>query len=240
METTIVKQENGLSSPAQLLELAISKDLDIEKLRELMQLQKEWQADRAREAFFEALTQFQAIVPELRKSKKVSFRAGGNLVEYHYATLGDITRQLRPALKEVGIAYRWEIKDTPTEITVTCLVSHGTHTERTTMMATPDTSGSKNSIQARGSTIEYLKRYTLIGALGISTSDSDVDGRMPEMDIDKLHKEYMEIYNQLIQKDSGYSKYNPDNWKGERTAKAYVAAIAAARKMLESEQLHDE
>src|SRR5690606_31392728 len=45
----LVKQDEQAvipASPSHLLELAISKDLDVEKLRELMQLQKEWQASR--------------------------------------------------------------------------------------------------------------------------------------------------------------------------------------------------
>jgi hypothetical protein len=225
------------ATPAQLIELAINKDLDIEKLSKLLEMKKEWDAKIAREQFFEALTDFQAACPELRKSKKVSFRAGNALVEYHYATLSDITRQLKVPLKDVSLAYRWEIQDSVEEIKVTCLVTHKAgHTEQTQMMAKPDTSGSKNPIQARGSTIEYLKRYTLIGALGISTSDSDLDGSMPDLDVDKLHKEFIEIYNQLIQIDSQYTKYNVDNWKGERTGRNYVKAIAELRKILATHQ----
>lgn len=232
METSeLIKSDSqvpSLNSPAQLLELAISKDLDIDKLRELMQLQREWQADRARESFFEALTQFQASAPELRKSKQVNFKD----VHYTYATLGDITRQIRGPLKQAGISYRWEIDDKPEELKVTCLISHKGHTERTTMTAKPDVTGSKNAIQARGSTITYLQRYTLIGALGLSTADSDEDGQQPPVDMDKLHKEFMEVYNQLIQIDSSYTRYHPDSWKGERNGKNYVRAIAELRKEL--------
>jgi hypothetical protein len=101
------------------------------------------------------------------------------------------------------------------------------------MSAAADTTGSKNPIQARGSAIEYLKRYTLIGSLGLSTADSDIDGRLPEMDIDKLHKVYMGIYNQIIIKDESMSvKLNPDNWATERTADLYLRAIGKAREIL--------
>ncbi len=44
------------------------------------------------------------------------------------------------------------------------------------MSAGKDASGSKNDIQQKGSTQTYLQRYTLIGALGLSTADEDVDG----------------------------------------------------------------
>lgn len=228
----IIKSEQA--NPDQLLELAVNKDLDIEKLTKLMELRKEWQAGLAREAFFHALVTFQSNCPELRKSKKVGFSTkDGGKTEYSYAPLADIIRQIKPIIKSVDIAYRWEINDNGESIIVTCLVTHKDgHTEKTTMSAKADTSGSKNAIQARGSAVEYLKRYTLIGALGIGTADSDVDGEQPLIDIDLLHKQYMIHYNQLIQIDSSYSKWAPENWKSEPTPKLYVKAIGEIRKEL--------
>ena len=46
------------------------------------------------------------------------------------------------------------------------------------MTGAPDTSGSKNSIQSRGSAVSYLQRYSLVGALGLTTADEDMDARM--------------------------------------------------------------
>lgn len=216
-------------NPSELLTLAVDKDLDIEKLSKLMQMQKEWQVDQARRAFFEAMTSFQSEVPEIRKSKKVSF---GD-TRYDYAPLSDITRQIKDKCKEHGLSYRWEIKDNKEEISVTCLITHlDGHTEQTTMTANPDDSGKKNKIQSRGSAIEYLKRYTLIGALGLSTTDSDIDGVMPEISLDILHKQYMEHYNELIQMDASLSKFHPDNWKSEPNQKLYIKAIGAIRQKL--------
>lgn len=215
--------------PQNLIAQAIEKGLDVEALTKLMDLQERWEANQARKAFFQAFTNFQANLPELRKTKEVAFKE----VKYHFAPLADITRQISKVLKANELSYRWEIKDDKDNLSVTCLVSHiEGHTERTTMQASPDTSGSKNSIQARGSAIEYLKRYTLIGALGLSTADSDIDGRMPEFDLDKLHKEYMAVYNQIIQIDPTMSKWHPDNWKKDRTGPIYKKAIAEIGKEL--------
>lgn len=228
METEVViKQEN--LNPGQLLTLAVDKDLDIEKLGKLMELQKVWQADQARKAFFSALSKFQSEVPEIRKSKSVAF----NEVKYNYAPLSDVVRQIKDVCKDCGLSYRWEISDTKEEIKVTCLITHlDGHSEQTTMTAVPDDSGKKNKIQQRGSSIEYLKRYTLIGALGLSTTDSDIDGLMPEISLDILHKQYMEHYNELIQINPDFSKWHPDNWKSDRNQKLYLKAIAEIRKKL--------
>jgi hypothetical protein len=227
METQQLQQ---VSTPTDLISQAIDKGLGVEELGKLMDLQERWQANQARMLFFEAFTNFQSDIPELRKTKAVEF---GN-TKYNYAPLGDITRQIGKVVKAHGLSYRWEIQDTSTEIKVTCLVSHVSgHTERTTMQANPDTSGSKNPIQARGSAIEYLKRYTLIGALGLSTADSDIDGRLPELDVDKLHSKYMAVFNQIIQIDpSKRSALDPDNWAAERTAQLYIKAIAKAGDIL--------
>jgi len=218
-----------IQTPASLLSQAIEKGLDVESLGKLMDLQERWQAGQARKLFFEAFTEFQSSCPDLRKTKEVNF----GQTKYNFAPLADICRQIGKTLKAAGLSYRWEIQDSPTELKVTCLVSHlDGHTEKTTMTSPPDVSGSKNAIQARGSAIEYLKRYTLIGALGLSTADSDIDGRMPEYDMDKLHKDYMTLYDQVIQKDSTLSKWHPDNWASERTGKVYIKAIKEIGKVL--------
>lgn len=215
-----------LSTPSSLIAQAIDKGLDVASLEKLLELQQRWDADQSRKQFFSAFTNFQANCPNLRKTKLVSF----GQTNYHYAPLADITRQIGKELKANDLSYRWEISDTEKEITVTCLVSHVSgHTERTAMSAAADSTGSKNAIQAKGSAIEYMKRYTLIGALGLSTADSDIDGRLPVVDIDKLHKDYMTVYAEIIKLDPTLNKYDPDNWKVERTAKAYLAAIPALK-----------
>ena len=224
-------------TPAQLLSQAIAKGMGVAELEKLVALQERWEANQARKAFFQAFTGWQTEAPDIRKTKQVAFdtKTGGK-TDYHYAPLADICRQIGPVLKKHDLSYRWEIQDSATEIKVTCLVSHvDGHTERTTMQANPDTSGSKNAIQARGSAIEYMKRYTLIGALGLATADSDIDGRTHEYDynVDELHKKYMDVYNQVIQLEPRkYAPLHPDNWLIERTGKNYVKAIGDIRKIL--------
>lgn len=223
--------ELQVTTPTSLISQAIEKGLGVAELEKLMGLQERWEANQARKAFFEAFTKFQASCPDIRKTKEVAF---GD-TRYKFAPLGDITRQLSESLEKAELSYRWEIQDDGATIQVTCLVSHVLgHTERTSMHASPDATGAKNAIQARGSAIEYLKRYTLIGALGLSTTDTDLDGQQPatEYDIDRLHKDFMDVYNQVIQLDASKSGYHPDNWRGERTGKNYIKAIGEIRKIL--------
>lgn len=230
MTDEIVKQP----TPSDLIAMAVNSNVDIDKLERLLEMKRQWDAEQNRKAFFEALSEFQIACPELRKTKQVKFetKSGGN-TDYHYAPMADIDRQIRQPLKDCGLTKRWEIQDDKETIKVTCLITHTQgHTERTTMSASPDQSGAKNAIQARGSAIEYMKRYTLIGALGISTADADIDARFNEKTVDELHAEYMKEYTQVIQLDNSLTKWDPDNWKVDRTAHNYVKAIGAIRKAL--------
>jgi hypothetical protein len=57
---------------------------------------------------------------------------------------------------------------------VTCVISHGDgYFEENSLAAAQDDSGNKNSIQAVGSTVTYLERYTLKAALGLAVATDD-------------------------------------------------------------------
>lgn len=167
------------ATPATLIERAIEKGADISHLKELMDLQERWEKKEARKSFFDALSHFQTKAPALKKGKTatVTMKAGGQF-KYKYADLGSITKEINPILNECGLSYRWEFAETNGKIKCTCLVSHRDgHTETSSMEAGLDTSGYKNDIQQKGSTQTYLQRYTLIGALGLSTADDDSDAK---------------------------------------------------------------
>lgn len=239
METqlqNVDRHEIQATTPDQLLALAVDKDLDIDKLEKLMLMKERWDAAQAKKAFLNALTNFQEQCPDLRKTKRVEFDTRAGKAEYNFAPLGDIDRQIKKLMKDNGLSKQWRIKDEGTKIKVACIISHvDGHSESTEMEAESDMSGSKNAIQGKGSAIKYMQRYTLEGALGLTTADQDIDGRMPEMDIDKLHKEYMKLYNEILLLDESFrTPGDPDNWQADRTPGLYVAAIGKARKRLAS------
>ena len=179
----IVRAEAALpvvrdTTPAGLLALAVQADLDLEKLKGLMDLQREWEKDNARKAFFEAMAAFQSEVPPLGKDSTVDFQTSKGRTHYRHASLGGIVTATRDALFRNGLSYRFEINPAESGLSVTCIITHKLgHSERTTMGAPPDNSGNKNEIQGLGSTVTYMQRYTLVAALGLVTSDEDTDGR---------------------------------------------------------------
>lgn len=213
MENEIVKTE--ATSPAKLLELAISKDVDIDKLQKLMDLQERWDEKQAKKSFLAAMSKFQSECPELTKSKVVAF----GQTKYSYIPLGEISKQIKTVLRDSGLSYRWETQENG-KISITCIVSHADgHSESNTMTAEKDASGSKNSIQQIGSTMTYLQRYTLIGALGISSADQDVDAEQPKKEAIKLNEEKSGI---LLKKAMGEIDEYTDHSLLTKSAKSFL------------------
>lgn len=171
--------ETTTIDPVMLIQKAVEQNFDIDKLKQLMDLQERWEAKQAKKSFLVALSRFQTMVPVLKKVKtaNVPTRTGGSF-KYKYADLGSISQTIKKPLQECGLSYRWEFSELNGKMKVTCFVSHvDGHTETTTMEAAADNSGAKNDIQQKGSTHTYLQRYTLIGALGLSTADEDNDAK---------------------------------------------------------------
>lgn len=165
-------------TPMDMLASAIQRGMDPATLKELMDLADRHTATEARKAFVIALNAFKANPPEIFKTKSVAF--GQGKAAYKHATLDDVSRLIGAALSKVGISHRWDTEQLDGgTIRVTCVLTHSAgHTERVALQASPDTSGSKNSIQAVGSTVTYLQRYTLLAATGMAVADgSDDDGR---------------------------------------------------------------
>lgn len=172
MSDLTVKQsaQVATTSPMQLIEAAVNANADIDKLERLMSLQERWEQNNAKKAFFAAMSKFNAECPTIIKKKQAH--------NSKYAPLGDIHEQIKPTLVSCGLSFRFE-QDHSNGIEVSCLVSHELgHTEKSTMKAPADTTGNKSAIQGIASTVTYLMRYTLCSALGITTADEDMDGRL--------------------------------------------------------------
>jgi hypothetical protein len=165
-------------TPLTLLQQAIAQGMDIAQLEKLMEMQERWEKRQAEKAFRDAMADFQSMVPVIKKNRTAKINSPKGNYSYKFADLGAIATQIKGALKECGLSYRWEFRDNAGKLETTCFISHRDgHTETTVMEAGKDCSGGKNDIQQIGSTQTYLQRYTLIGGLGLSTADEDNDAR---------------------------------------------------------------
>ena len=168
------------TSPTDLIRIAVEQNMDVEKLTQLMDLQDRWEAKNAKKAFFQAMSDFQSIAPAIIKRKVVNFTTQKGTTNYAYAPLSDIIEQIKEPLHQAGLSYRF-VQELGDNIKITCILSHvDGHSECTTLSSVADGSGNKNNIQGIGSTVTYLQRYTLMGVLGLTSADSDMDGRISQ------------------------------------------------------------
>jgi hypothetical protein len=160
---------SGALTPMDMLSHAVERGADLDMIEKLMNLQERWEASQARKAFDEAISAAKADIPPIERTGK-----GHN--DKRYATFAAIARVVDPIISRHGLSYRFRTSQGD-RISVTCILSHKSgHFEETTLSGPPDASGSKNAIQAIGSTLTYLQRYSLVQMLGLAAADDD-DGK---------------------------------------------------------------
>lgn len=226
-------------TPMRLLEIATQQNADVDKLAQLMELQFKWEASEARKAFVVALNAFKAEAPSIVKNKDVHHN--GKFM-YRHATLDNVSGAIGAALAKHGISHRWETEQLDGgQIRVTCMLTHEKgHVERVPLQASPDTSGAKNSIQAVGSTVTYLQRYTLLAATGMAVQDQDDDGAGGQEGMpDKIKQEWAaaidklsdaEQGSELWQKIAGACTHYKDVQANNELRTAYANKVGALKK----------
>jgi hypothetical protein len=153
----------------EMLDRAVQSGATPETLEKLMALQERWEANQARRAFDSAIADAKAEIPPILRTTK-----GHNAKKY--ADFAAIARVVDPILPKHGLSYRFRSIEGD-RINVTCILSHRSgHSEQTTLSGPADTTGNKNAVQAIGSTLTYLQRYTLVQMLGLAAADDD-DGK---------------------------------------------------------------
>lgn len=193
-----------------LIMTAIQNKYQPEFIEKMMALQERFEKNEARKAYHKAMAAFKANPPKIDKDKAVSF--GQGKTSYTHASLANVTEKINMALSGHGLSASWKTEQTNGTITVTCSITHELgHSESTSLTASPDTSGSKNAIQAVGSTISYLQRYTILALTGLATSDMDDDavsaGTPIESINDQQYASLLDMINEVGAKEGLFCKF---------------------------------
>jgi len=239
-KVVVVKQENAVATPSALIKIALESGAEIEKLEKLLTLQEKWEANEAKKAYHVAMAGFKANPLKISKDKAVSYKPKEKAeVKYAHASLANVVSAITLELSKHGLSASWKTQQNG-QIIVTCMITHiKGHTEETTLSAPADVSGSKNAIQAIGSTITYLERYTLLSALGLATYDQDDDGKASEVEFIE-DKQLHIIRDNLIDLEANETKFceflGVDKLENlpKSSLKKAMAAIEATRKKREA------
>ena len=177
-----------------MIKAAGNPEYSVEKMKELVMLREQMEARAAKIAFDEALAEMQGGLPQIdrrgrivirRKDAKTGERTGPVEQSTGYAKWEDINEIIQPILHKWRFSLSFRIEQDPSgRIAVTGILARAGHREQTTIVLQHDSTGSKNAVQAVGSTTSYGKRYTGCALLNIITRGEDDDGsafREPHM-----------------------------------------------------------
>jgi hypothetical protein len=165
------------TGPLAMAMRAMKAGMSIADMRDMLSLQKEWEANEARKAYNEAMAAFKAETVEIIKRKQVDFATSKGRTQYKHAELSDVIEAVGPALSKHGFSWSWSLKQDKGWLEVTCVLKHRLgHSENVTLGAPPDDSGGKNTIQSIVSTKTYLERHTLKAVCGVAEKGEDDDG----------------------------------------------------------------
>ena len=181
-----------------MIEIALTSEKGLETLEKLIELKERTDANEAKKAYHLAMAHFKENPPEIEKDGRVGYTSKntGGTTSYNHATLGNVSQKINSGLGKHGLSASWNTEQVEGKIKITCTITHAQgFSESTSLFASADDSGKKNSIQAIGSTITYLQRYTILALTGLATKEQDDDGagsqQKPEVsNLVKLTPEY--------------------------------------------------
>jgi hypothetical protein len=144
-------------------------NVNIDKMERLLQMQERILVVQAKAEHSAAKTAALAEMPMIPKN-------GSGHNKMPYATLKDIVATTRPVLARHGLSLGWDVKVDGDRIVITAKLAHENGHEEMTSLPLPfDNSGSKNAVQAIGSSQTYGQRYTAQALLGLSLGDDVED-----------------------------------------------------------------
>lgn len=164
-----------------IIDKMVDKGVAMEQLSLLLEMQQKYEHEQARKAFVADFAAFKAEAPTaIERTGRVTYPVKGSEkeVEYQHTELDNACQVLVPLLSKNRLAHSWETnQDDKGLVTVTCRLEHEAgHSKAVTLRAMPDASGSKNPIQAVGSAVYYLERYTFLAVTGMAAKHQDDDG----------------------------------------------------------------
>lgn len=178
-KTNEIQPAPAVSETAAIIQVieraAMNPSVDIDKMERLLEMQERILARNAKASYDAAFAAMQPDLPEISERGGIRDRSGN--IQSRYALWEDINEAIKPVLAKHGFGISFRTGQHDGKIVVTGVLSHRDgHREETTMELPTDTSGSKNAVQAVGSSTSYGKRYTAQALLNLTSRGEDDDG----------------------------------------------------------------
>jgi hypothetical protein len=180
-------------NPESLLLAAVRGKATPETMRAIMDVRRELVAEQARREYYDALTEFQAELEPVVKTRKVKNtqsyldkkRGEGedaDEVRFTYAPIETIVKKIQAGCQRHGFSHDFdtgELKDG--KITITCIIHHvGGHETRhnfpSPVMFEEGKKIGQSALQCVNGAITFGRRVSLIEGYGIMTADPEAEG----------------------------------------------------------------
>lgn len=184
MENELQKKDEKMTQDNSSLVAIIDKaamnpDVDVDKMERLLEIQMRVMDKQAEMQFNQDFSKMQNELPEITEGGAIAHN--GKLISKYARWDEDINPVIKPILSKHGFSLSFRV-NTKEKIDVTAVLSHiGGHSIQTEISLPHDSSGSKNAVQAVGSSVSYGKRYTAGSLLNLTTGGMDDDGKGPEL-----------------------------------------------------------
>lgn len=161
-------------NPQALIAQAISSNLPVEQLERLMAMRRELKAEWSREQYFDALTKFQSICPQIEKTIPVKNKDG--TTRYKFPPIEYVHQKVQPFLEKHGFSYTFATEQDATSVTSICIGHHRDgHEERTKFSAPIDKEAYMTKQQQVASALSFCDRYSFKRLFGIVFCGEDDD-----------------------------------------------------------------
>lgn len=160
-------------------ELLKDPGIDPARIGQLMELHRQAEKWEAEKQFTAAFNRLQDRLPRISKRGRIEFESKrtGAAQSTAFAKYEDIWAAVKPLMSAEGFTIGFGTEAQASGILIKGTLSHIGGYSKTDSLPLPfDTSGSKNAIQAVGSTVTFGKRYLLCAMLNIITVGEDDDG----------------------------------------------------------------
>ena len=173
--TAIVVRDDAANFIGMIERVAANKDVDVTKLEKLLDMQERIMGKNAEMAFNRDMALMQAELPTITEKGEIKVN---DVVRSKYARFEDINEAVKPVLQKHGFAVNFKTDTTGGTVKVTGILTHREgHRETTDMTLPVDVSGSKNPVQAIGSSVSYGKRYVMEALLNLTSRGQDDDAQ---------------------------------------------------------------
>jgi len=163
-----------------------------------------------------ALAKFQQEVPDITLDGSVEFKG----VKFKYATLANILKTIRPALKEAGLTFTQVLDNTTVFTRVVCADTGDFIKSKLEIKTSADP-------KQQGAAITYARRYALVTALGI-IADEDTDAPEPSQGKPTLNgKQLQGVIEKIMNGEDGVL---------QKVLQVFIVTPEQVRKIVEAEQ----